>query len=353
MESAISSLTLRKLIEEIKPEIEGKYLNKVQQLNKDLYRFRFNPKSKDLLIEPGKRMNITKYRIQAPKKAMQSSMVFRKHLSNTRLEEIKQIGFDRVVEMSFSNEKKVIAELFGDGNLILLNENQEIIYAHRRGEWKHRKIIKNSEYKYPPSDTENPYEITFKEFKESFKEKKDGKINIGKKIVVNLAVDRGLGGNLAEYICKKSGVNKNKEEITEEEAKNIYESMIETLKKDSEPVKQNGEINPIPLKGEIEEKYESINQAVDENYTKEKDKKEEKGKKLKKLESRLEHQKRAIDNFKKQSKKEKKKGDMIYENYDKISKAVELFKSGKEGREKLKKHGVKIKDGKIVLELDQ
>lgn len=109
MESALSSLTIKKLLPEIREEIKGKYLNKVQQIDEDTYRFRFSPGSKDLLIEPGKRINITNYRLKAPKKAKQSSMILRKHLSNSRLEEIEQFNFDRVVEMKFTNGKELIA----------------------------------------------------------------------------------------------------------------------------------------------------------------------------------------------------------------------------------------------------
>ncbi len=347
MGSAISSLTIRKIIQEIKPKIEDKYLNKVQQLEKNLYRFRFSPGSKDLLIEPGKRLNITKYRLQAPKQATQASMIIRKHLENTKLEKINQKGFDRVVEMTFTNGNKVIAEIFGEGNLILTDKDKKIIYAHRRGEWKHRKIIKNAEYKYPPSDTNSFYQTDLEEFKKQLEEKEEDK-----KIVVLLATDYGLGGKIAEHICKEANIDKNKKNLEETEIEKIYEKTKKTLEKEPKPVKQGEKINPFPLEGEIDEKYNSISQAIDENYT-EKQEKTEKSKELKKLEKRLKHQKEAIKGFKEKIKENKKKGDLIYKNYDKVAKAIELFNKGKEGREKLQELGVELKDGKIILELEE
>jgi len=343
MESAISSLTIKKLIEEIKPKIEDKYLSKIQQLENNLYRIRFSPGSTDLLIEPGKRLNITKYRLKAPKEATQASMVLRKHLENTKLKEIKQKGFDRVVEMTFTNGKKLIAELFSEGNLILTDQDKKIIYAHRRGTWKHRKIIKNEEYKYPPSETQNPQELTLKRFKELLESSED------KKIVVNLAVDLGLGGKLAEHICKQAEIDKDEKELTDEEKKKIHKQIEQTLEKEIKPVKQENQINPFPLKAKIDQEYESLNQAIDENYTK-KEEETTKSKELQKLEKRLEHQKQSIKQFKEKIEQNKEKGDLIYKNYDKVAKAVELFKKGK--KEKLEELGIKVKNGKIKLNLE-
>jgi len=343
MGSAISSLTIKKLIEEIKPEIEDKYLSKIQQLENNLYRIRFSPGSKDLLIEPGERLNITKYRLKAPQEATQASMVLRKHLENTKLQQIEQKGFDRVVEMTFTNGKKLIAELFSEGNLILTDSGKKIIYAHRRGEWKHRKIIKNEEYKYPPSETQNPQEITLKEFKELLESGED------KKVVVNLAVDLGLGGKLAEYICKQAEIDKEKTKLTEEETKKIHDQIQQTLEKETKPVKQGNQINPFPLQENTDQEYDTLNQAIDENYTKKEEETTKSGK-LKELESRLEHQKQAIKRFKEKIKENKEKGDLIYKKYDKVAKAVELFKQGK--KEELEELGIKVKDGKIKLNLE-
>lgn len=340
MENVLSSLTIRKILEEIEPKIKGKYLGKVQQLNKGIYRFRFSPGSTDLIIEPGKRINITKYRMQAPKKPSQASMILRKHLPNTKLKEIHQVGFDRVVEMNFTNGKAVVVELFGDGNLILLDEDRKIIYAHRRGSWKDRELKKGKEYSYPPSDIKNPFEVDLETFKESLEDQK---------IVVNLAINLGLGGSFAEEICSFAGVDKKKKDLNEDEIESIYSAMKNRIESDKKPVKQNGEIRPFAFEGEVEEHYDSLNQAVDENYSEKIEKQTENGE-LERLKKRLHHQKEAIQRFEKNIGKAREKGDLIYKNYDKVSKAIELFKKGK--KEELEELGVTIEDGKLVMDLE-
>lgn len=342
MESALSSLTIRRLLQEIREEVEGKYLNKVQQLDEDTYRFRFSPGSEDLIIEPGKRINITDYRLKAPKKAKQSSMLLRKHLSNSRLEEIEQVAFDRVVEMRFTNEKRIVVELFGEGNLILTDEENKILYVHERKEWKDRKLRRGEEYSYPPSDMVNPFEMNFETFENILKEDK---------IVVTLARDLGLGGDLSEEICRETEIDKGSkgEEISEKEARSIFNELKNIIEKEDDPVKQGNKIRPFPLSEEVEERYESLNEAVDDNYT-EKETKSEKPSKIIKLEKRLESQRESLKEFKKNSKRYKKKGDKIYENYSKVSKSIQLYKKGEE--EEIEGLGAKVKDDKIEFDLD-
>lgn len=342
MESTLSSLTIRKLLPEIKDEIEGKYLGKAQQLDKNLYRFRFSPGSIDLIIEPGKRINITDYRLKAPQKATQPSMILRKHLGNTKLEKIEQHGFDRILEMTFTNNKKMIIELFAEGNLVLTDEKNKIIFTHRTEEWKDREVRKGKEYKYPPSQLKNPFKIDIEQFKEALS---------GKNIVASIATNLGLGGDVAEEICRESKLNKKKEkeELTEEEIKQLYQAMEEVLKRERKTVKQKGKIRPYPLSGEIEEEYDSLNSAIDENYTEEEEPEEPED--LIKLKKRLESQKKSIKEFKENSEKYKKKGDIIYKNYSEVGKAIQLFKEGK--KDKLKKElDAEIENRKIKLDLN-
>ncbi len=343
MESTLSSLTIRKLLPEIKEETEGKYLGKAQQLDNNTYRFRFSPGSIDLIIEIGKRLNITDYRLKAPKKATQPSMILRKHLSNSKLEKIEQVGFDRIVEMTFTNGKKIIIELFAEGNLILTDDKDKIIFTHRTKEWRDREIRKGEKYTYPPSQLKNPFKVDQEQFKEALS---------GKSIVASIATNLGLGGDIAEEICRKAEIDKNKtnEQLNEKELEKLYRSMEDLLKKDRNPVKQDGKIRPFPISGEVQERYDSLNTAIDENY-KGKTESEKEPEDLIKLKKRLESQKESIKEFKDKIDKYKKKGDAIYKNYSKVGKAIQLYKEGK--TDKLKEElDAEIKNRKIKLDLN-
>ena len=67
-----------------------------------------------------------------PSQPSQFAMVLRKHLNNSRLIEVKQLGFDRIISMIFehgSGKLELIIELFRDGNVLLLDE-KELSFNH-------------------------------------------------------------------------------------------------------------------------------------------------------------------------------------------------------------------------------
>jgi len=341
MENAISNLAVKRLIEEIKEEIEGRYLDKVQQIGKNTFRFKLTPGTKDLLIEPGKRINVTRYRIKAPQKPSQAALIMRKQLSNQKIDQVKQKGFDRVVQIDFTTGKSIIAELFGKGNIVITDEEGKVTYNHTRVKTKNRELEKGKNYQPPTSKILNPFTINLETFKENIKRQKN--------VVSTLAKTMGLGGPLSEHIFNETNIE-NKEELTEEEKEEIYEVMKEVINRKPDPVKQQEEIRLFPLEGEIQEKYQSINQAIDENYKQKGNKDEQTQKKIAKLENRLKQQQKSIKKFREKVKENKKKGDLIYENYGKVSKVIESFRKGQ--YDKLKELGAEKKKGKILLELE-
>lgn len=343
MENAISGLTIRRLVEELEKEIKEKYLDKVQQVGKNTFKFKITPGPIDLLIEPGKRINITRYRIKAPSKPSQAAMIMRKQLSNQKIEEIEQLNFDRVVKITFTTGKKLLIELFGRGNIVITDEEDKITYVYNPQEMKEREVKKDKKYQPPTLKTINPLQLTPEKFKKEIKKSKNPFLMLTKRM--------GLGKTLTEEVYEKARLNENKE-FTDKDIEKLYKSLKEVINREKEPVKQEGEIRPFPIKGKVEEKYKSINEAIDENYEFTGKKKEDKKtkKELEKLKNRLRNQKKAIKKFKDKVDENKKKGDLIYNNYGKISKAIKLYKKGKE--EELEDIGATKERRKILLDLE-
>jgi len=67
------------------------------------------------------------------------AMLLRKYMSGKELRAITQHGFDRIVIFEFQDNIKFIAELFGGGNLILV-ENNNIIQPLTSKSWKARDV---------------------------------------------------------------------------------------------------------------------------------------------------------------------------------------------------------------------
>lgn len=321
MELRLSSFEIRALVEESSKEIEKAHLTKVQQIGKELFRLSFSTKSgkKDLLVDIGKRFNITGYSIKAPEKPSQVSIVLRKYLENRILEKIEQHGFDRVIVLDFG-ENKIILEFFSHGNLILIDNKDKIILTFRHEEWKDRKLEKGQTYLFPKGSL-NPYTIGPSEFKEIFTEKDT---------VRSLVKSLSFGGDYAEEICLLAGVDKNKEP-DEKDKEKLYKSMKKILDFKIEPVIQNDRLFPFPLSGlEIQKRFKSMSEAVDEFYLS----KQPESQKLKKLRKRLDEQTKALDRFSGEAEDSRKKGDLIYSNYTSIEKMLDK------------------KKGKFTIELD-
>tara|TARA_Y100001934_G_scaffold7934_1_gene10655 strand:+ start:392 stop:2302 length:1911 start_codon:yes stop_codon:yes gene_type:complete len=88
-------------------------------------------------------------------------MVLRKHLNNSRLIDVEQLGFDRVIRLTFEHgggRLALIIELFRDGNVLLLDENDVIIQPLTHAKYASRTLKKGVAYTAPP-ETLDPREM--------------------------------------------------------------------------------------------------------------------------------------------------------------------------------------------------
>jgi predicted ribosome quality control (RQC) complex YloA/Tae2 family protein len=195
-------------------------------------------------------------------------------------------------------------------------------------------------------------------------------------LVKCLAVDLGLGGVYSEEICLLSGIDKNEKpgKLKEKEINKILSIIKKIISKKINAVivykdKEAVDVLPFPLgfyKNFEIKKFKSFNEALDYYFTKEfKEERKEKSayeKKLEKLERIIEEQKLMIEGMKKGEKENRKKAELIYNNYqlikeilDEIKKASKKYSWG-EIKEKLKGHKIikdlNTKEKKIVVEIE-
>ena len=148
MAVAISNYVAKKVIEELKKQVEGKHLTNVQQIGRELFKFTFSSPKKELLIEPGVRMHLTSYKFHAPEKASQVSMLLRKKLKGKKLIKLSQYKQDRVAVFEFK-ENYLIIEFFSHGNFLLTDKDFNILFTFRKEAWKDRELKKGAKYKFP------------------------------------------------------------------------------------------------------------------------------------------------------------------------------------------------------------
>jgi predicted ribosome quality control (RQC) complex YloA/Tae2 family protein len=242
----------------LKEKVQQTKIQKVKQV-KDAYSFElYKDKTKYyLVIIPDKGLFLTDENYPGKPKD-DFCNILRKYLTNQVIEEISQYEFDRVVEIE-TEDYKLVAEIFGNGNLILISKSDnKIIRAIEMRSWASRDIKPNNEYQYPPTSI-NPFKLNLEDIKFYLGQKETVKV---------LASDFGFGGEFAEKICNKLGIDKDSR--NKQDAQNIYHflrrlekefpEMLDINEKIEEQFKKH--IKELELfSGDIEEKVRKIRES--------------------------------------------------------------------------------------------
>jgi len=349
----ISSFDLAVIVRELRNFIKGTRINKIYQINRNILLLKLrNPKGDNLqlLIEAGKRMHITFYDFEKPKKPPNFCMALRKHLENGIIEEISQYDFERIAEIKIrrgGQNYRLIIEFFKNGNIILVNSENKILQALTYRRMRDRNILRGEIFKYPPRRGEDPRLLDLKDF---YKIRDFSQMEIVRALTRFLAI----GGFYAEEILLRSGVNKSElcSSLNEEKIKAIFDSIKQLIFQiesgEWKPCvffNENNEIidfAPFPLKRYVDLRVvemESFNRALDEYYAKVTVEKrmevfektvEQEVSRLKRI---LEKQKRSLQELENKIKTYQQIGNIIYSHlYDLDSLINRIMREKKKGK---------------------
>jgi predicted ribosome quality control (RQC) complex YloA/Tae2 family protein len=214
-------------------------------------------------------------------------MFLRKHLSGKKIEQIRQHGFDRILEISAGGVTLVL-EFVPPGNVIVVSPDGVILAALNTKKWRDREVRVRSAYRYPP-ERPDPFSMDFEGFRKHFQQMK--------KTAAILAADLGFGSGYANKICSEAGVrpDKNAQSLKESELKGIFQKMSSV--------------------GKIERPEVFIEVT---------DKDKEKIQRIKK------QREEALEKWKSAEKSAREKADAIYRKFDTVEAVLEKFSSKKE-----------------------
>lgn len=362
---SMSNVDVFTVSDELNKLLTGARVDKSFQPTDDIVVMRFHVAGKgrvDLVMQCGKRIHTSQYPLENPTNPPTFPMLLRKRLKGANVVSITQHNFDRVVEIKVKKDKyyTIIVELFDKGNIILLDDENNIILPLKRKHWSTRDISSKREYVFPSERGINPITITYDELKEVFDESDSD-------VVRTLAIN-GLGSLYAEEIILRANeeveIDKNApaKDLTEKEINSIYKglkSIFDDLSNENfkpQIIKGNKEdvvpIDLIQYKDFEKETYETFNEACDEFYSKKvntgiKDIKEAAwNKKVNKFEKRLRLQEETMDNFKKTIETCQNKGEIIYSNYTTIENLVNVVNQAREKDYSFKEIGKTLKQAK-------
>ena len=185
----------------------GAYVKKAYMPHYEQIVLRINPKDADqfdLVIVRGQRVYTSKRDRPMPMTPPSFAMVLRKHLKNARLTKVEQLGFDRVLMFRFdtkNGQRSLSVELFRNGNVILIDENDVIIQPLTHASYSGRTIKKGEAYVPPPAAID-PHTLTLESLEEAFAES-------DRDLVSTLGGKINLGGIYANAVCEHAGLEPN------------------------------------------------------------------------------------------------------------------------------------------------
>ncbi|MDR1819825.1 MAG: NFACT family protein [Methanobrevibacter sp.] len=353
---------------ELNEFLEGARVDKSFQPRNDIVLMRFHKTGVgriDVVFQSGVRAHKTDYPLNNPMIPPSFTMLLRKKLKGAHVIAIKQHNFDRVIKLEVQKEQKytLVIELFSKGNIILLDEENNIIMPLKRKLWSDRDISSKKEYKYPSITGINPIDLSLENLTQLFKESDSD--------LIRTLARNGLGGTYSEEIVLRTGLDKGIQvtKLTDEEIAIVYEKIKKLfnplIKLDFKPniilEKENDNVSMfsddsnteslidnqkdenslkrldvLPLELDIHKNHEkeyfnSFNEAADEFYS-EKIQKEIKSfeenvwdKKVNKFSNRLKKQEESLSEFEKTTELSKKKGEILYSNYTQIEDLLKVI----------------------------
>ena len=376
---SMTNVDIYTICQELNDLLVGARVDKSFQPTKDTVVMRFHKAGTgrlDLVIQAGKRIHLSQYPLTNPQNPPSFPMLLRKIVKGANVVSIEQHNFDRVVEIKMKKEETytLIVELFSQGNIILLNESNEIILPLKRKHWSDRDISSKKEYVFPLENGINPITLTIDEFKEIVASGEDEEI-------VRVLATNGLGSIYAEEIMLNTEISKKTacSSLSAEEINIIFNSlksvfeplekrqftpMIVNNEKEVEKLKQENpdkkykskedviSINLSQYEGFEVESFESFNEACDEFYSS-KVKNEITGiqeaawnKKVSKFSKRLEKQEETLHNFEKTIEDSQMKGELLFTNYVQVDNILNVIKGAREKDYGWKEIGKTLKDAK-------
>ncbi|MDR1993280.1 MAG: NFACT family protein [Nitrososphaerota archaeon] len=337
----LTSFDISAAVKELQPLIADSRVNNIYQFGEKTFIFKLHKTDQPpirLVIDIGRRLHSTSYTEESPTEPPPFCMLMRRYLRDSWLRHIKQYEFERIITVTFETKTgllNLVVELFGDGNMILTNEQNIIIQAMHLKHMRDRDIQRNQVLVYPPASGKDPFKITLTELEEGLKDAGDAEI------VRTLARFLGIGGVYAEELLLRAGIEKTRKsnDLTKIELSAVFGALgsllSAVLENKLEPViildAAGDFLDAVPFRlvryqGHSTQSFASFNGALDEFYlrimatekaagTIEVDQLKQETARLRRI---VAEQERSIAEEAKKTERDKQIGDVIYAHFTEL-----------------------------------
>jgi predicted ribosome quality control (RQC) complex YloA/Tae2 family protein len=372
----LSSVDLAALATELS-RYEGAKLDKAYLYDEDLLRLKlrdFDRGRVELLIEVGdkKRAHVSDPgRVpDAPGRPPEFAMMLRGRIESADLVSVEQYEFDRILVFEFERPDQnttLVVELFGDGNVAVLDGNGEVVRSLETVRLKSRTVAPGSPYEFPKSRL-NPLDVSY--------EALEGRMeNSDTDVVRTVATQLNLGGFWGEELCRRAGVEKTMsiDDAGEAEYRAIHrelDSLAEALRsgqfdprvyveewdddetspavddEDAPLTKREKvvDVSPVVLEERSDLQsvpFDSFNAALEEYFYRlerqERREEEAAGRERPDFEADIEKEKRiiqqqeqAIEGFQEEAEQRRREAELCYERYDLVDEVLSTIQQARE-----------------------
>jgi len=284
----------------------------------------------------------------APERPPNFAMMLRNRIEGAELLGVEQFEFDRILQLTFERGETtttLVAELFGDGNLAVLDATGEVIDCLETVRLKSRTVAPGARYEFPDARFD-PLAADRAAFEARLTESDAD-------VVRTLATRFNFGGTWAEEVCTRAGVEKGLDVASADAA--TVEALHETVEQlgrrlrggDLDPrvyrESDDGrrvDVTPVPMAehdGLAGDVFDSFTAALDDYYTHLGDDDEPSGSdrpefeaEIERCERIIEQQEGAIENFDEQADRERAKAESLYANYDLVDEVLTTVREARD-----------------------
>jgi predicted ribosome quality control (RQC) complex YloA/Tae2 family protein len=203
-----TSFDVAAAVRELKELVLGSRVNNIHQFDQKTVVFKLHKTNLPpirLVVEAGRRIHSTVYAEESPAEPPAFCMMLRQYLRDSWLDSIEQYEFERIVVLGFRTKTgllRLVVELFGDGNFIMVNPDDVIIQALFFKKMRDRNILHGEKFQFPPPTGKNPLKLTQPDLQTALDASGDVEV------VRVLARSAGLGGTYAEEILLQADIDK-------------------------------------------------------------------------------------------------------------------------------------------------
>jgi predicted ribosome quality control (RQC) complex YloA/Tae2 family protein len=300
----------------------------------------------------------------APERPPNFAMMLRNRLAGSELAGVEQFEFDRILQFHFERDDDsttIVAELFGDGNIAVLDGAGDVVDCLDTVRLKSRTVAPGSHYEFPDARF-NPLTVDF----EGFLARMD---QSDTDVVRTLATQLNFGGLWGEELCTRAGIEKTLDidDADEDDYRAIYETIQSLAEKltsgnldprvydetddgtddeEDEVAGKRVDVTPVPMEEHAAlrpEVFDTFTDALDDYFTHfetdhaESEAAETGGRDRPDFEAEIEKKQRiidqqegAIENFETQAEAEQEKAEALYAHYDLVDDVLSTIRDARE-----------------------